>query len=80
MSLPDASEHVATDTNRNDGPEMRPLPALTADLFIAAGVVAAERLVDEPADARQIERILRRVVNQCAALRAIEPVIAARER
>jgi hypothetical protein len=57
------------DAHGNDVPQSGPLPALTPDLFIAAGTAAAERIAQEPSAGSRIEEILRRVVGHCAALR-----------
>jgi len=45
-------------------------PPLDADLFIAAGSVAAERAARERAARADLERILRRAIEQAATLRA----------
>ncbi len=65
----DASEHVSTEAHADDGDwRLDPLPTPTAELFIAAGAIAAERLVEEDAAGPRIEEILRRVVDQCVVL------------
>jgi hypothetical protein len=66
----DASSGVSTEIHENDG-RAGPgaLPAPTADLFIMAGAVLADRASREHADQTGVEVILRRAVAQAAALR-----------
>ncbi len=49
------------------------LPRPPADLFIAAGAIAAERAARGGASRRRIEDILRRAVDQAAVLREAVP-------
>jgi hypothetical protein len=49
---------------------LRKLPPPTADLFITAGAIVAERAARGRADRGQVETALRRAVDQAAALRA----------
>jgi hypothetical protein len=67
--MPDASEHLATDAQGDAVQPSNPLPAITADLFVAAGAAAVERVALEPAAGARLEELLRRVVGHCAALR-----------
>lgn len=66
--MPDTSEHVSTDAHGNDVAQSDALPAMTSDLFIAAGALVAERVAPEPTAGSPLEEILRRVVKHCAAL------------
>jgi hypothetical protein len=67
---PDASGRVATELDGGDSREPEPrLLAPTPDLFIAAGAIAAERAARGQAPRVQVEEILRRAVDQAAALR-----------
>ncbi len=66
----DASKQAETDPHEGDvseGPS--PLPAPTAELFIFAGVLAAEHAAREHAGRSRVEEILRRAVDQSAVLR-----------
>jgi hypothetical protein len=66
----DASSDVSTAPHENDGRAGNgALPAPTADLFIMAGAVLADRASREHADQTGVEEILRRAVAQAAALR-----------
>ncbi len=67
---PDASGRVATGLHGGDSREPEPaLPEPTQDLFIAAGAIAAECAARGHAPRVQVEEILRRAVDQAAALR-----------
>ena len=68
---PDASGRIATATDAGDVPgPFSPLPAPSPELFIAAGVAAAENAARAGAPRSAVEEILRRAVDQAAALRA----------
>ena len=54
---------------QNALPAPRALPAPTADLFVTAGAIAAERAAQCGAPRSRVEEILRRAVDQAAALR-----------
>jgi len=66
----DASGRVATAPGAGDtqGPSS-PLPAPSPELFIAAGVAAADNAARTGAPRSAVEEILRRAVDQAAALR-----------
>jgi hypothetical protein len=66
----DASGRVATWIHEGDDHgDPPPLPALTAELFITAGAIAADRAAREHAARSKVEEILRRAVDHAAALR-----------
>ncbi len=67
----DASGHVATERDAGDLREpSSPLPAASAELFITAGVALAESAARTGAPRPAVEEILKRAVDQAAALRA----------
>jgi hypothetical protein len=67
---PDASGSVETEAQGGDDRScLRQLPVPTAELFITAGVVIAGRAARERASKSTVEEILRRAVDQSAALR-----------
>ncbi len=66
----DASKHVEKGPHGDDVLEgLSPLPAPTAELFIFAGILAAEHASREHAGRSRVEEILRRAVDQSAVLR-----------
>ncbi len=66
---PDASGSVATELDAaDDGEPPSTLPEPTADLFIAAGAIVAERTARGRADRAQVEAILRRAAEQAGRL------------
>ena len=65
---PDASGRVAT--ARDAGDVQPPLPAPSPELFIAAGIAAADGAARTGATRSAVEEILRRAIDQAAALRA----------
>jgi hypothetical protein len=66
----DASGHVATERDAGDVRQpSSPLPAPSAELFIAAGVALAQSATRTGAAQPTIEEILKRAVDQAAALR-----------
>ena len=65
----DASSDVSTDANAHDeAGDTELLPALTPELFVAAGALVAKRVAGEGAGATQVEEVLRRAVDQCRAI------------
>ena len=65
----DASSDVSTIRDpHDDNADRRPLPAVTADLFVAAGAHLAERLRHGHAEPAKIKEVVRRVIDQCVAL------------
>jgi len=65
----DASRNVSTNADAHDElGETELLPAITSELFVAAGALVAERLACQGAGATQVEEVLRRVVDQCRAI------------
>jgi hypothetical protein len=69
MRSADASSDVSTDPDPHDGSAgLRPLPAVTAELFVAAGAQLAERLKRGNAEPTKIEEVVRRVIDQCITL------------
>jgi hypothetical protein len=66
----DASGRIAMAPDAGDIQERSsPLPAPSPELFIAAGVAAADGAVRAGAPRSAVEEILRRAVDQAAALR-----------
>jgi hypothetical protein len=70
----DASGRVATSLQASDVPSTPPpLPAPSPDLFLAAGAVVAEWAARRQETRSRVEEILRRAVEQAAALREGAP-------
>jgi hypothetical protein len=65
----DASGRVATDLDASDAEAVSALPALSPDLFITAGALAANHAAQSRWARSRIEELLRRAVDQAAALR-----------
>jgi len=66
----DASGRIATAPDAGDIQEpSSPLPAPSPELFIAAGIAAADGAARMGAPRSAVEEILRRTVDQAAALR-----------
>ncbi len=66
----DASGRIATAPDAGDIQERSsPLPAPSAELFIAAGIAVAEGASRAGAPRSAVEQLLRRAVDQAAALR-----------
>jgi hypothetical protein len=64
----DASSDVSTVPDPHDeGAGVRPLPAVTTDLFVAAGAQLAQRLKRGNAEPAGLEEVVRRVIDQCVA-------------
>lgn len=69
----DASRRVATTLDEGDvSGAIAPLPAPTADLFLTAGTTIAALASQAQQAASDVERFLRRAVDQAAATRAAE--------
>ena len=67
---PDASRHVSTQLHAGDTAKLpSALPSLTPDLFIAAGLIVADRAAASNAERSRVEEILRLAVDQAIALR-----------
>ena len=67
---PDASGRIATEPDAGDVQRLSsPLPAPAPELFIAAGAAAADGAARTGATRSAVEEILRRAVDQAAALR-----------
>ena len=67
----DASGRIATAPHADDVQGLSaPLPAPPPELFIAAGIAAADNAARTAAPRSAVEEILRRAVDQAAALRA----------
>jgi hypothetical protein len=66
----DASGPVETELEGGDsGEPPLPLPSPTAELFITAGAIAAERAACEGAERSKVENMLRRAIDQATSLR-----------
>jgi hypothetical protein len=72
---PDASGRVATEFHGPDDLGTRAsLPAATAELFLTAGTRIATLAAQAQQASSDVERFLRRAVDQAAAARAVERV------